>query len=136
MTREKIIDTLYDIKNEGNWDYGETIEEVITNAIHFLQDQEYSEDCVNRKMVKEILTKQWTKNMPMELVNHLSSVLEKIDELPSVVPLRRVNDVTDDNVISAFIEFMYGDGEVDLDEVNTFMEMVYEKESGAEDGNN
>lgn len=48
--------------------------------------QEPCEDCISREAVKEMLTEEWTKYMPMELDMNLSFVLEKISELPSVTP--------------------------------------------------
>lgn len=41
-------------------------------------------DCVSRQAVKDMLTEEWAKYMPMELDINLSFVLEKISELPSV----------------------------------------------------
>jgi hypothetical protein len=46
------------------------------------------EDCISRQVVKDMLTAEWTKYMPMELDINLSFVLEKISELPSVTPTR------------------------------------------------
>ena len=47
---------------------------------------EDNEDCISRQVVKDMLTAEWTKYMPMELDMNLSFVLEKISELPSVTP--------------------------------------------------
>lgn len=47
---------------------------------------EPSEDCISREAVKEMLTEEWTKYMPMELDINLSFVMEKINELPSITP--------------------------------------------------
>ena len=47
------------------------------------------EDCISREEVKDKLMELWTKYMPMELDMHLSFVLEKISELPSVTPQTR-----------------------------------------------
>jgi hypothetical protein len=44
------------------------------------------EDCISRQVVKEMLTEEWTKYMPMELDMNLSFVLDKISALPSVTP--------------------------------------------------
>ena len=49
-------------------------------------EQHPGEDCISRKAVKEMLTSEWTKYMPMETDVNLSFVLEKISELPSVTP--------------------------------------------------
>ena len=51
-----------------------------------LLEQQPCEDCINREAVKEMLSEEWTKYMPMELDINLSFVLEKISELPSVTP--------------------------------------------------
>ena len=47
-----------------------------------------SEDCISREAIKEMLSEEWTKYIPMELDINLSFVLEKISELPSVTPQR------------------------------------------------
>ena len=47
---------------------------------------EIYEDYISRKAVKDMLTEEWTKYVPMELDINLSFVLEKISELPSVTP--------------------------------------------------
>lgn len=52
------------------------------------EEIELSEDCISRQVVKDTLTAEWTKYMPMELDINLSFVLEKISELPSVTPTR------------------------------------------------
>ena len=49
-------------------------------------EQQPSEDCISREAVKEMLTEEWTKYMPMELDINLSFVMEKINELPSITP--------------------------------------------------
>ena len=49
-------------------------------------EQEQSEDCISRQVVKDMLTAEWTKYMPMELDMNLSFVLDKISALPSVAP--------------------------------------------------
>lgn len=49
-----------------------------------LKQQAENEDCISREAVKEMLTEEWTKYMPMVLAMNLSFVLEKIGELPSV----------------------------------------------------
>lgn len=49
-------------------------------------EQQPSEDCISREAVKEMLSEEWTKYMPMELDINLSFVMEKISELPSVTP--------------------------------------------------
>ena len=47
-------------------------------------EQQPCSDCISREAVKEMLTSEWTKYMPMESDVSLSFVLEKISELPSV----------------------------------------------------
>lgn len=49
-------------------------------------NQQPCEDAISRQAVKEMLTEEWTKYMPMESDVNLSFVLEKISELPSVTP--------------------------------------------------
>lgn len=49
---------------------------------------ESCEDAISREAVKDTLTEEWTKYIPMELDINLSFVLEKISELPSVTPSR------------------------------------------------
>lgn len=44
------------------------------------------EDCISRQVVKDMLTAEWTKYVPMELDMNLSFVLDKISVLPSVTP--------------------------------------------------
>ena len=51
--------------------------------------KESCEDAVSREAVKNMLTAEWTKYMPMESDVSLSFVLEKISELPSVTPKAR-----------------------------------------------
>lgn len=48
--------------------------------------KESCEDAISREAVKDMLTAEWTKYMPMELDVNLSFVLDKISELPSVTP--------------------------------------------------
>jgi Protein of unknown function (DUF551). len=59
--------------------------EANTMAIDILGQLSY-EDCISRQAVKEMLTAEWTKYMPMELDMNLSFVLDKISVLPSVTP--------------------------------------------------
>jgi hypothetical protein len=47
---------------------------------------EHHGDCVSRQAVKDMLTAEWTKYMPMELDMNLSFILDKINALPSVIP--------------------------------------------------
>lgn len=47
---------------------------------------QHREDAISRKAVKEMLTEEWTKYMPMELDTNLAFVLEKISELPPLTP--------------------------------------------------
>ena len=49
-------------------------------------EQQTNDDCISRKAVKEMLTNEWTKYMPMESDVNLLFVLEKISEMPSVMP--------------------------------------------------
>lgn len=49
-------------------------------------EEEECDDCISRKAIKDMLTAEWTKYMPMESDVNLSFVLEKISELPSVTP--------------------------------------------------
>ena len=53
-------------------------------------EQKPCEDCISREAVKEMLSEEWTKYMPMELDINLSFVMEKINELPSVTPQQRI----------------------------------------------
>lgn len=55
-------------------------------------EEEECEDCISREAIKEMLTAEWTKYMPMELDVNLSFVLEKISELPSVMPKTESED--------------------------------------------
>lgn len=57
-------------------------------------EQQSCEDCISRQAVKEMLMEEWDKYMPMELDINLSFVLEKISELPSVIPT--IPDVEND----------------------------------------
>lgn len=61
-------------------------EDIYDIAIKALETQQPSEDCISREAVKDMLTEEWTKYMPMELDINLSFVLEKISELPPVQP--------------------------------------------------
>ena len=58
--------------------------EALQMAIKALEQQP-CEDAISREAVKEMLTAEWTKYMPMESDVSLSFVLEKISELPSVI---------------------------------------------------
>ena len=49
-------------------------------------EQQPCSDCISREAVKEMLTSEWTKYMPMETDVNLSFVLDKISDLPSVTP--------------------------------------------------
>ena len=64
----------------------EDFEEIAMNEIDKARS---CEDCISREEVKDKLMELWTKYMPMELDMHLSFVLEKISELPSVTPKAR-----------------------------------------------
>ena len=65
------------------------VDEAIDYAIKALEQQS-CEDCISREAVKDMLTAEWTKYMPMELDMNLSFVLDKISALPSVTPRSKV----------------------------------------------
>lgn len=97
MSNEEAIKILKEVREEVLAKETELSKQVFENlgikaidlAIKALeQQQEPSEDCISRQVVKEMLTEEWTKYMPMELDINLSFVLEKISELPSVIPIR------------------------------------------------
>lgn len=100
MTNKEIITQLEDIKCHCQEMYEAEIKNVDTSSNIWGKDvealdfaikaleQQPSEDCISRQVVKEMLTETWTKYMPMELDINLSFVLEKISELPSVIPIR------------------------------------------------
>ena len=92
MTNEEARYTLkslkdyYNDKNEDNYiGFDNEDNEALDLAIKALEQQP-CDDCISREAVKEMLTAEWTKYMPMELDMSLSFVLEKISELPSVTP--------------------------------------------------
>ena len=98
MTNEEREIALYCLKASSDY-HSEVCEECVKypNCDHMMQDdvtetiikaleQEPCEDCISRQAVKEMLTAEWTKYMPMELDMNLSFVLDKISELPSVTP--------------------------------------------------
>ena len=60
-------------------------EEALDMVIKALEQQP-CEDCISRQVVKDMLTAEWTKYMPMEMDINLSFVLDKISALPSVTP--------------------------------------------------
>ena len=87
MTNEeakKIIFNQWQSFLEDNIDYG-GISEAYKMAIKALEQQP-NDDCISREAVKEMLTSEWNKYMPMETDVNLSFVLEKISDLPSVTP--------------------------------------------------
>lgn len=98
MTNEEIITQLQDIKchcqemYEAEIKNGDTSSSIWGKDVEALDmaikalEQESCDDCISRKAVKEMLTEEWTKYMPMESDVNLSFVLEKISELPSVTP--------------------------------------------------
>ena len=67
-------------------DLAQSYERTIIKLTEAIAEQQSGEDCISRQAVKEMLTEEWTKYMPMELDMNLSFVLEKISELPSVTP--------------------------------------------------
>jgi DNA-directed RNA polymerase subunit RPC12/RpoP len=69
--------------------------EALDLAIKALEQQP-CEDCISRQAVKEMLTEEWTKHIPMELDINLSFVLGKINELPSVTPQPKIGRWIDD----------------------------------------
>lgn len=95
MSNEEAIKILKEVREEVLAKETELSKQVFENlgikaidlAIKaFEQQQEPSEDCISRQVVKEMLTETWTKYMPMELDINLSFVLDKISALPSVTP--------------------------------------------------
>lgn len=95
MSNEEAIKILKEVREEVLAKETELSKQVFENlgikaidlAIKaFEQQQEPSEDCISRQVVKEMLTETWTKYMPMELDINLSFVLDKISELPPVTP--------------------------------------------------
>ena len=50
------------------------------------EEQQPCEDCISRQVVKDMLTAEWTKYMPMELDMNLSFILDKISAMPYVTP--------------------------------------------------
>lgn len=87
MTKEEAKEYIYDCLDRSE------ATEVIKA---FEQQQEPSEDCISRQVVKEMLTETWTKYMPMELDINLSFVLDKISALPSVTPKPKIGKWIDD----------------------------------------
>ena len=81
MTNEEAIKQLKKCKSFHNGSYGTAI----NLAIKALEQQP-CEDCISRQAIKEMLSEEWIKYMPMQLDMNLSFVLEKISELPSVTP--------------------------------------------------
>ena len=75
MTNEEAKEYIYDCLDHSE----------ATEVIKALEQQP-NDDCISREAVKEMLTAEWTKYMPMESDVSLSFVLEKISELPSVTP--------------------------------------------------
>lgn len=87
------------------------------------------EDAISRQAVKDMLMREWTRYIPMDLDVNLSFVLAKVGELPPVTPLPkigkwyniRVQGQIDDEIIEAFacsrcnaisVFRMTGDGEI------------------------
>ena len=75
MTNEEAKEYIYDCLDHSE----------ATEVIKALEQQP-CEDCISRQAVKEMLTEEWTKYMPMESDVSLSFVLEKISDVPSVTP--------------------------------------------------
>lgn len=82
MTKEMAIHNLYALKQRTR---ALSNHEALDMAIKALEQQP-SDDCISRKVVKESLRTEWVKYIPIELDVNLSFVLSKIDELPSVIP--------------------------------------------------
>ena len=78
----------YDLCNECYYDLHHWFFEPSKSELNkrFGVSQQPCEDAISREAVKEMLTEEWTKYMPMESDVNLSFVLEKISELPSVTP--------------------------------------------------
>ena len=87
MTNEEAIESLKKLKSFHNGSYGT----VIDMAIKALEAQP-CEDCISREAVKEMLMKEWTNYIPMELDINVSFVLAKINELPSVTPTKETKE--------------------------------------------
>lgn len=87
LSVEEAIELLKEKRMEINYQVNGTtrFSKALEMAIKALE-QETCEDAVSREAVKEMLTEEWTKYMPMEADVNLSFVLEKISELPSVTP--------------------------------------------------
>ena len=54
-----------------------------------VEESQPCEDCISIQVVKDMLTAEWTKYMPMEMDVNLSFILDKINELPSVTPQQK-----------------------------------------------
>ena len=92
-----------------------------------VEESQPCEDAISRQAVKDKLMELWTKYMPMELDMHLSFVLEKISELPSVTPKQtrwipcseRLPEIGSEVLVcfdfkgnrSVYISDFFGDGE-------------------------
>lgn len=91
MTPQEAISTFKEwIERDKKIEYADRLEniEIYNMAIKAIEQQP-CEDCVKREDVKDMLTEEWTKYMPMELDINLSFVLDKINELPSVTPTEK-----------------------------------------------
>ena len=93
MTNEETIEVLDDMKIKIAIPKSAITQrkrnEALDTAIKALEQQP-CEDAVSRETVKEMLTAEWTKYMPMESDVNLAFVLGKISELPSVTPKQRI----------------------------------------------
>ena len=88
MTPQEAISTFKEwIERDKKIEYADRDEniEIYKTAIKALEQQP-CEDAISREVVKEMLTEEWTKYMPMELDINLSFILDKISVLPSVTP--------------------------------------------------
>ena len=65
---------------------GSNCYECIKGMADNFEAQPTDADCISREAVKEMLSEEWTKYMPMDLDINLSFVMGKISELPSVTP--------------------------------------------------
>ena len=89
MTNEAAIHNLFALKLRSKL---LSDKEALGMGIEALKSQP-CEDCISRQAVKDMLTAEWTKYMPMESDVSLSFVLDKISDLPSVTPKAYVSDM-------------------------------------------
>ena len=112
--------------DKGNCAYTEECHECMWGSKY---KQQSSEDCISRQAIKEILSEEWTKYMPMELDINLSFVLEKISELPSVTPKLKIGKWINQYQI-------YGDIAIDMKVCSECRyEFSYDAETGISNAN-